>query len=283
VLQPEVVKRLYSSTCAVLHMPIRHEEALASAVPDTKISLPETKVVGTGFLVRPDLVLTNRHIVKLIAADHKNIGHHDHWYLRFTYPASTGGISEATRRVTNLFAWLDLANVGGLGRLDIGFLQFNRDDNSDFQQCIPVEFDELTAIRVGGDVAICGFPLGNALLRLATGLQRFGPLIHHGIISGVAPFDVKNSRDITTFLTDVNSAGGMSGSPVFLPENGKVIGVHFAGGEGTFGCAVPVDVQRVDSWIRFFQRSLPEGKGAGVISVSPGGDILEESVAAPKT
>lgn len=209
-------------------MPVRHEEALAGAVPGSKVRPPETTIVGTGFLVRANLVLANRHVIELIAADHKQAGHHDHWYMRFTYPRSKGGIAETIKRVVKVFAWVDPA---GAGRFDEGLLEFNRDENAEFSKCEPVEFGELSSIKVGVDIGICGFPLGNALLLPTAGLQRFGPVIHHGIVSAVAPFDVSNPRGITSFLTDVNSAGGMSGSPVFRTADGKVIGIHFAGHE----------------------------------------------------
>ena len=96
------------------------------------------------------------------------------------------------------------------------------------------------------------------------------------MISGVAPFDVANSRNITVFLTDLNSAGGMSGSPVFTPEDGKVVGLHFAGVEGTVGCALPVDQVRVDGWVRFYERIFVRGEKPLFPKITGGGDIVDE-------
>jgi V8-like Glu-specific endopeptidase len=252
-------------------MPVRHEEALAGASPGSKVAPLETNVLGTGFLVRAHLVLTNRHVVETIAADHKQSGSFDHWYVRFTYPRSAGGITETTQRIVNAFAFVDPA---GAGRFDAGLLEFKRVDHTDFSRVVPVEFGELDTIKVGIDIGVCGFPLGNALLLPTTGLQRFGPVVHHGIVSGVAPFDVSDPRRMSCILTDVNSAGGMSGSPVFTISNGNVIGLHFAGHEGTAGCAIPVDAKRVETWVRFYERIFVHGETPQFPTISGGGDIV---------
>src|SRR5687768_5705804 len=112
MIQPEVVKRLRTSTCAIVHMPVRHEEALARPTPDTKVMLPDTRVIGTGFLVQDNLVLTNRHVVEVVGKDHKKHGHHEHWYLRFSQPRAAGGLAETTKRIVNVFAFIDPAGSG---------------------------------------------------------------------------------------------------------------------------------------------------------------------------
>lgn len=74
-----VGNRIRVSTCAVLRMEERHEQWLASVTPGSKVPRPKFEVLGTGFLVRDNLVLTNRHVVELIATDHHKTGHHEHW------------------------------------------------------------------------------------------------------------------------------------------------------------------------------------------------------------
>lgn len=191
--------------------------------------------------------------------------------LQFTYPRREGGLTETMRRIVNVFAFIDPSGGGGV---DVGFLEFRREEKGDFDCCVPVEFGDLTAIAVGADIAVCGFPLGNALL-VGPGVWRFGPVLHHGIVSGVAPCEVADPRHITSFLTDINTAGGMSGSPVFTPGDGKVVGLHFAGAEGTLGCALPVDRRRVDGWVRFYERIFVHGEKPTFPLIAAGGDIVE--------
>jgi S1-C subfamily serine protease len=153
-------------------------------------------------------------------------------------------------------------------------LEFKRQEDADFSKAVSAEFGQLSSIKVGADIGVCGFPLGNTVLLPVAGLQRFGPVIHHGIISGIAPFDVSDPRGITSFLTDLNSARGLSGSPVFAGTDGKVIGLHFSGHEGTMGCALPVDKQRVDGWVDFYERIFRRGENPGFPTMSGGGDIV---------
>jgi S1-C subfamily serine protease len=251
-------------------MPKRHEEVLADVTPGSKAPRPPFQVVGTGFLVRPALVLTNRHVIEAIAADFKASGSYDHWYLQFSYPRLEGGFAETTKRVANVFAFLPAGSVA----IDAGLLEFRRGDTGDFEVCQSVEFGDLSTIAVGVDVGVCGFPLGNALLVDTPGVWRFGPVVHHGIISGIAPFDVSDPRRLTAFLTDTNTAGGMSGSPVFDPRDGRVIGLHFAGSQGTLGCALPIDRIRVDGWVRFYERIFVERSNPGPLLMNAAGDIL---------
>jgi Trypsin-like peptidase domain len=192
------------------------------------------------------LVLTNRHVVEIIVADVKKTKTLKHWYVLFTHPKTGGGLFQTYKRITNIFAFVV---PPGSSRLDVGILSLNRGDDLDEAHCPLVDFADLSAIAVGVDIGICGFPLGDAVTSQARGGSRFGPVIHHGIISGLGPFDVSEPRRIITFLTDVNTAGGLSGSPVFLPETGKVLGLHFAGAEGTLGYAIPIDQLRVQKWI----------------------------------
>ena len=180
-------------------------------------------------------------------------------------------MTETTKRIVNAFAFIDPSDAGGI---DAGLLEFRRGGKDDFDSCVPVEFGDLTAIAVGADIAVCGFPLGDALL-VGPGVWRFGPVLHHGIVSGVAPFETENPRHLTSFLTDINTAGGMSGSPVFTPGDGKVLGLHFAGAEGTLGCALPVDRHRVDGWVRFYERIFVHKENPGSLQITGGGDITE--------
>lgn len=271
MISQAVVNRIRISTCAVLRMEERHEQLLAGKVPGSKMPRPKFKVVGTGFLVRNNLVLTNRHVVELIVADGQKTGSYEHWYLQFTYPRLEGELTETTKRIVNAFAFIDPSGADGI---DAGLLELRREKKENFDICVPVEFGDLTAIAVGAEIAVCGFPLGNALL-VGPGIWRFGPVLHHGIVSGVAPFEAADPRHLTGFLTDINTAGGMSGSPVFMPCDGKVVGLHFAGVEGTLGFALPVDQHRVDGWVRFYERIFVHNEKPGSLQITGGGDIVE--------
>lgn len=274
MISTEVISKIRLSTCAVLRMPVRHEEALRSVKPEDKVPPPAMDVAATAFLIRENLLLTNRHVVVKIAEEHNRTGNHDHWYVQFTYPRDGVTWSQTIKRVNNLFCFLDPRG----GRLDVGLLSFTSQPG-ELGPCRPVEFGSLESVRVGEDVGVCGFPFGNVLLlNPDMGVQRVGPVVHRGMISAVSPYDSVDARSIAMFLTDLNAGEGMSGSPVFLPDNGRVIGLHYAGMTGTLGGAVPVDQRRVKEWIGLYERSPmdPKRMTVGNIRIKPGGDLDED-------
>lgn len=262
----EVVRKIRLATCAVHRLNVKHEEAFAGIGPGDQVSRV-TSVRATAFLVRDTVLLTNRHVVEQIAAEHLQSGNHDHWYVEFVYPRTDGeGWSQSFRRIGGIFAFVD---PSGSGLLDVGLLSI-RTGTDAFSS--PVELGNLEAVVTGAAVAICGYPLGDELLTKA-GLWRFGPVVHAGIISAVSPYDAAEPRSLTTFLTDINTAPGMSGSPVFLPDSGLVIGLHYAGVQGTLGCAVPVDGSRLTGWVAAFESALAKGGSPGTLKLTASGDI----------
>jgi hypothetical protein len=105
------------------------------------------------------------------------------------------------------------------------------------------------------------------------GIYRFGPVIHLGMISGMAPYATVDARRIQAFLTDLGSGAGLSGSPVFLPESGRVIGLHYAGAPGArIGAALPLDGVRIEQWIRVCELGW-RGGPLDALSFSLGGDV----------
>ncbi|MCR9105097.1 MAG: serine protease [Gammaproteobacteria bacterium] len=91
--------------------------------------------------------------------------------------------------------------------------------------------DTAAVVREGQEVAFTGFPIGNVL-----GLY---PATHRGIVSAITPMarSVENARDLNAaqisrlrnpydvYQLDAVAYPGNSGSPLFDPASGKVIGV----------------------------------------------------------
>jgi len=267
MIPTDVIRKIRLATCAVHRLNVKHEEAFAGMEPGARVARV-TSVRATAFLVRDAILLTNRHVVELIAKEHVESGSHDHWYVEFAYPrADHEGWNQTFKRVNSMFALFD---PSGSGSLDVGLLSIRRADDDALPS--PVALGNLDDVVTGAAVAICGYPLGDELL-IRGGLWRFGSVVHAGIISAVSPYDTVKSRSLTTFLTDVNTASGMSGSPVFLPDSGRVVGVHYAGVQGTLGCAVPVDDSRLTGWIRTFESALGKPNPWGSLKVTGGGDV----------
>jgi hypothetical protein len=81
-------------------------------------------------------------------------------------------------------------------------------------------------LREGVEVATVGFPMGTEALTAPGWLHQHDPFLQRGIISAVLPFVCKAPH---SFVINVMSMGGASGSPVFLTDSPKAIGILNAG------------------------------------------------------
>jgi hypothetical protein len=78
----------------------------------------------------------------------------------------------------------------------------------------------------GADVGTIGYPMGTQALKAPGWLHQFGPFLQRGSISAILPTRCTKPH---SFVINLMSLGGASGSPVFLAENGHVIGILNSG------------------------------------------------------
>ena len=110
-----------------------------------------------------------------------------------------------------------------------------------------------------------GYPDGTALLLPSfkydpkERLSRVGPVLQQGFISGGTPFEVEPGTH--EFLLDIRTFNGMSGSPVFNPTTGKVIGVHYKGNKSTTSVAFALSDVDIKYWLSELQ-NLSTANGA---------------------
>jgi len=92
-----------------------------------------------------------------------------------------------------------------------------------------------------------GYAHGSDLMKTERGETeynyRYGPVLQRGFISALAPFD--QAEIVTRVLLDIRSATFMSGSPVFDPTSGTVLGLHNAGHDHAVSFAIPLDADRL--------------------------------------
>jgi serine protease Do len=82
-------------------------------------------------------------------------------------------------------------------------------------------------LREGEAVALCGYPYGfiNLFNRGMAGLRGVNSVVQRAIISALWPYPSSFGNDVTLMQLDTLTNPGNSGSPVFLPSTGEVIGV----------------------------------------------------------
>jgi hypothetical protein len=176
--------------------------AIRQAACVCRIERPDQTAVGTGFLIGPDLVLTNRHVVD--AAQTSNI------QLRFRYTSMAGGI------VVGLRSKESIPRFSDVDELDFAALRVERPLSSRDG----IESIELTDVKIpvsGDALSILQHP-GGGPVKLA--------LTTNGVIRTFP------ERSAIRYVTA--AMGGSSGSPCFN-EDWKVVAIHRAERSTMFG------------------------------------------------
>jgi hypothetical protein len=195
-------------------------------------------IVGTGFVLDDGMVVTNAHVIDaLLGLPRPPDWPKEKWPFVATlfhhidqkrYPnAPTEGYAEVPLEV--------------LGVVRVGDIQLSQERGIYYGPRRPdfnivhvkakgfPKIDVLAstdALREGTEVATVGFPMGTEALTAPGWLHQLGPFLQRGVISAVLPFTCKAPH---SFVINVMSMGGASGSPVFLTDSPKVVGILNAG------------------------------------------------------
>lgn len=196
-------------------------------VYDANEPLPEfPPIFGTGFLVDEGIVVTNDHVVREISKLPKPPDcPPDVWPVQclLWHFIPEKGLATISLEVTGLMR-IGKMETGeayyGPPKPDLAFVRVK-------MKGLPkanVKYD-LKEIKEGQEIATAGFPMGTKTLMAFGYLHQLTPTLQKGIISAVLPFECESPHAI---MINVMAQGGASGSPVFLPDTGDVIGVLYA-------------------------------------------------------
>jgi len=225
MIDKEVYERVRNGVCAVGHLTTTLE------IYRQNLDKPIFQVLGTGFLIKDTLVLTNRHIVKaLVQSLAEGQVPSTQLFIQFVVPRQADRLEIVPRMIREV-SFVDEP------KLDLGFIRYKTVNELHFEVIRPLRVAPRWQSAVTEDVAVCGYPYGTSILVKGIYL-RWGPVVQQGYISAVSPFETTSAPD--ELLLDVRRAGGMSGAPIFTPSNGTVIGVHYGGIEGTVAFGVPL-------------------------------------------
>ncbi len=211
------------------------------------------EILGTGFLIADTTAITNNHVIEALHRPVKGRRLPQSWeFLLFVHPTAVGW------RV--LFQQVKGEGVLDPVRMDIALLEFDRPPSDpEFEVCQPVRFGDLAQLRVSQPVAVTGYPHGEAMLKRGQEQYRFGPVLQQGYISAIAPIDAIPGGAVNELLLDVRAAGGMSGSPVFVPATGDVIGMLSGGWVGTrlvtTSIAIPIGENEAGDLLAVYRRA----------------------------
>lgn len=180
-------------------------------------------ILGTGFIIREDgLIATNSHVVKAFkkVLQPPNAAQNEWPVYVLLYVFTEEGLAEIRLDVLGVFEPQKFVSkgvyYGPKKGPDLAYLQVKA-------KALPtVDIDSSTLVEEGMEVATAGYPMGEDILLAPGHLDRIGPTLQRGIISAVHPFPSSSPH---RYSVNIMVQGGASGSPVFLSDTGKVIGV----------------------------------------------------------
>ena len=235
MVSKEALSAMRLRTCAI--------GVLKSTVNDvvSDPAKPQFKILGTGFLVGPMTVLTNRHVVANVTTYlEKESLPKNRRYVAFIRP-ELSGIAQTFHEVEKMLM-ITMPKM-----FDVGLVSFRANPDDAIRTLSPVEVPEHFVSEVGDAVAVYGYAFGENLLKqdldTPERTYRFGPILQQGHISAISPFE--HAPVVNRVLLDVRTARGMSGAPVFNPYTGSVIAVHNSGIEDTVAFAIPLSTQLI--------------------------------------
>lgn len=195
--------------------------------------------MGTGFMVKPGIVLTNRHVLQELAQPSNET-----WQFRGE-PSITFDADPSSRRARQFKLKREVLAAGGqpidrnnvdYTKLDYAVLACEPHASLPFPEPLPLE-DDANKVAVGRPIYVLGYPAKpmpgvytsavlQLLFRYRYGVKRFAP----GEIDRAFGTTAARTGE-TVFAHDATTLGGNSGSCVVdLGNDGYLtVGLHFAG------------------------------------------------------
>jgi pimeloyl-ACP methyl ester carboxylesterase len=219
--------------------------------------LPGVPYGGTGFLVGPRLVLTNRHVAELVTS---SLGDAN---LRFI-PGRTASLDLKQEVIPSSPILLTVRNIKMVHPYwDAALLEVDG---------IPPDRKPLSlASSPPRDlakhlVAVIGYPAMDSRGDISTQLKMFRGVFQKkrllpGFTMGMRQID-SYGHTVEALAHDCSTLGGNSGSAVIDPATGQVLGLHFAGIELQANFAVPawelaLDPRVADAGVQFDPAASP--------------------------
>ncbi|MEO7330127.1 MAG: serine protease [Minicystis sp.] len=254
----------------------RVETAIASVGCILVPSDPHIPYGGTGFVVGPGLVMTNRHVARIFA---DGLGINQRVRLLDKTSAAFNPLREDASAKDQTFAVKAVRMIHpywDMALLEVPDLQI-----------APLRLASLDPEGPKRKVVVVGYPAFDP--RNNTEVQN--TVFHNRFfVKRLSPGYVNGRRIISSFENQVNAAthdastlGGNSGSAIIDVETGCVIALHFAGLYLDSNFAVPVSELAKDSRVIDAGVSFAPPARAGTISWQNRWDIADESPSMSRT
>jgi endonuclease G, mitochondrial len=191
--------------------------------------------VGTGWLVAPSILITNRHVAREFAV-RKGDGFTFQIGLNGPISADTDFLQEISNPATLVFKLVRPLHIEDEPGPDVSFFEIEIvSGNANLAEPIALASE----VRVTQNVATIGYPAYDSRIPEPDLMEDiFGKTYNK---KRLAPGGITQVRP-TLLLHNCTTLGGNSGSAVVDLDSGKALGLHFSGSFLATNYAVPADV-----------------------------------------
>jgi endonuclease G len=203
------------------------ETAIRSVGRIEAVNVPGYEWLGTAWIARDDVIVTNAHVARLFASkvsDGKFEFKQNYRNERMKARLDTREEIDQAEEIEYLVT--DVLYISESEKSDLAFLRVKRlsEDGIELPQAIPISD---TTIETPVDIAVIGYPARDSRAVTTDMMQVFGDV-----------YDVKRISLGSASATqwpgilrhDCSTLGGNSGSPLIDLNTGRVLGIHFCGG-----------------------------------------------------
>jgi V8-like Glu-specific endopeptidase len=176
-------------------------------------------VVGTAFVVAPQLVMTNQHVARqFYDFDNKKFIMDPQSRMTAEVSINFAGVRNNPSAIKR-FPIVEVIYPSSRSDFDIALLRFDASEG-DAPPALSLQENRPTT-PAGRSIVVCGYPVDDFQYFRIPAVKRIAP----GMISSVAPVLVNDVKHPILYH-DASTSKGSSGSPVVDLDSGKVFGVH---------------------------------------------------------
>ena len=186
---------------------------------EAQLSFPP--IIGTGFIINKNgVIVTNDHVANALKTtiSFPTIPKGECNFQATIFKVTDKGLVQISLDILKIYqpeGFKTNRIYYGPDKPDIAFVLVKAKD-------LPALELDISELQEGIEVASAGYPMGREALVAPGWLHQITPTLQRGIISAILPYQQAFPH---AYAVNIMVQGGASGSPVFLPENGKVVGI----------------------------------------------------------